>query len=134
VVEAGPAEWPRWLVTVVRTVGLVVALYGAVLLATVGSFLTPFRIGTVLVPVSLVIALLGPTATMLFARYTVGGTLPVIAVGVAWVVATFPMANRRTEGDLVLTQQWVAVLYLFLGPIVVAAVCYRLLVPSRRPL
>ena len=123
---------PRWLVGAVRIVGTVVAVYASVLMAIFGAFLTPFRIGGVLVPVALLIAIVAPVAIMMFARYVAGGALPVILAGIAWVVATFPFANRSSEGDIVLSQQWVAVLYLFLGPIVVAVVCYRMLVPARR--
>lgn len=124
-------EFPPWAVTVVRGAGLLVGLVGAVVLSVFGAFLTPFRIGTVLVPVSLVIAIAGPILVMRFVRYVTGGALPMIIAGVAWVAATFPLANVRAEGDLVLTQQWVALLYLFLGPVVVAIVCYRSLIPAR---
>ncbi|MFC7482643.1 hypothetical protein ACFQX7_25180 [Luedemannella flava] len=122
----------RWLLMTVRVVGTIVAVSASVLMATFGAFLTPFRIGGVLIPVALAVAIVAPVGIMLFARYVTGRGLPVILAGVAWVVTTFPFANRRTEGDLVLSQQWVAVLYLFLGPIVVAAICYRVLIPPRR--
>jgi hypothetical protein len=114
-----------------RVVGGIVAVWGAAVLATLGAFLTPLRFGGVLVPVALVLAVAGPALVMWYGLETTGRRIGGILPGVVWVAVTLPALSRTTEGDLVLTQQWVAILYLFLGPIAAAVAAYRLLLPGR---
>jgi hypothetical protein len=113
--------------------GAVVSVWAAVLLSLAGAFLTPLRIGSVLVPVSLVLGIGGNLATMWFAhRVTLNRYLGVLP-GVVWVVITLRLSISTSEQDLVLYQgNWVAVTYLFAGCGVVAVVGYRYLVPDGR--
>ena len=51
----------------VRAAGALVALWGAVLLAAIGAFLTPLRLGATLIPVSVLLAIVGNGALIWFA-------------------------------------------------------------------
>jgi fatty-acid desaturase len=124
---------PGWAELALRISGAVVSVLLAGLVAAFGAFLTPFRIGTALVPVSLVIAIGGIAGLTWFAytvtRHRLLGLLP----GVVWIAVTFLAATRTHEGDLVLiSTDWVASVYLLLGPLALAACAYRLLAPTRR--
>jgi hypothetical protein len=109
--------------------GTVVAVWAAVLLAVVGAFLTPLRIGSVLVPVSLVLGVGGNFAIMWFAhRVTLNRYLGVLP-GLIWVALTFIASGSTAERDLVLYQgNWVAIVYLFSGCATVGVVGYRMFV------
>jgi hypothetical protein len=120
---------PAWIDPALRVAGGVIAVWGALLLAVLGEFLTPFRIGSTLIPISLAIAIGGPAVVMWFGYETTGHKLGVILPGLAWVAAIIPAVDNTAEGDFVLTQQWVAILYLLLSPLVAAVVGYRLLAP-----
>lgn len=108
---------------IVVVVGTLVAIWGAVLLAAYGAFLTPFRISAVLVPLSVLLAIGGNAVLAWFAYGVTGNRLIGLVPGVIWVVLSFIWADRTTEGDLVLANTWVSTLYLLLGatPMVVAA-------------
>jgi len=110
-----------------RICGAVVALWGAVLLALFGTFLTPFRVGSVLVPVSVVLAVGGNVVLMWFAYQTTEHRFLALLPGLAWVALAFLAADRTTEGDVVLYQaNWVSVVYLLSGSATVGVVGYRL--------
>ena len=51
-----------------RGAGAAVAAWGAVVLAVYGAFITPLRVGTVLVPVALVFAVVGNLMLIWFAH------------------------------------------------------------------
>ena len=117
----------------VRAGGLVVACWGAVLLAAIGAFLTPFRIGSVLVPISVVLVVLGLFALTQFAQDVTGHTWLSLIPGLIWLVISFGWSSRTNEGDLVLVEQnWVATVYLFAGAITLGVAAYRIIVPPRR--
>lgn len=122
-------EAPAWVDPALRVTGGVIAVWGAFLLAALGEFLTPFRVGATLIPVALVIAICGPAVVMWFGYETTGHKLGAILPGLVWVAVIIPAVDRTAEGDFVLTQQWVAILYLFLSPIAAAVAGYRLLTP-----
>jgi len=123
---------PAWLDPALRVAGGVIAVWGAFLLAVLGEFLTPYRVGSVLVPISLVIGICGPPVVMWFGYETTGHKLGAILPGLVWVAVVIPAVDRTAEGDFVLTQQWVAILYLFVSPIAAAVAGYRLLTPRTR--
>lgn len=116
-----------------RAAAAVVAAWGGVLLAGYGAFLTPFRLGQVLIPVSVVIAICGNAALAWFAYRTTRNRFLGLLPGVIWIVLSFIWADRTAEGDLVLANTWVSTLYLFLGaaPTVVAAYRWFLAAPAR---
>jgi hypothetical protein len=126
------SEVPAWVDPALRVAGGVIAVWGALLLSMLGEFMTPFRIGTVWVPVALVVGICGPAVVMWFGYETTGHKLGVILPGLVWVAVLIPAVDSTSEGDFVLTQQWVAILYLFLSPAAAAVAGYRLLT-ARRP-
>jgi hypothetical protein len=116
----------------IRGAGAAVAVWGAVVLALYGVFMTPVRVGDVLVPVALVLAIAGNALLMRFARTVTGSRLFALVPGAIWIVITFVAAGRTTEGDLVLFQSnWVATAYLFVGSATVTVMGYRIV--SRPP-
>ncbi len=121
----------RWVETLLRAGGAVVSLWGAVVLAIAGAFLTPFRVGTVLVPVSILLAVAGNAVLVWFARRTTRHRFLTVAPGLVWLGLTFFALGRTTEGDLVLYQEnWVSMVYLLAGAATVAYLGYRALVPD----
>jgi hypothetical protein len=115
-----------------RLAGLAVACLGAVLVAVVGAFLTPFRIGTVLVPVSLLIVIGGLTAVIRFAYAVTEKVGLSLIPGIVWLVLSLVLSARTREGDLVLLQQnWVAVVYILVGSVTVGVLAFRMIVPRR---
>jgi hypothetical protein len=119
--------------TLLKIAGLVVACWGAILLAAVGAFLTPYRIGSVLVPISVVLVVAGIVAVTRFAFAVTEHAWLSLTPGLLWLVLSFSWSARTTEGDLVLVQQdWVATVYLLVGSVTIGVVAYRMIVPPRR--
>jgi hypothetical protein len=107
--------------------GAVVSIWAALLLAVAGAFLTPLRIGAVLVPVSLVLGIGGNLAIMWFARRVTANRFLGVLPGLVWLALTFIASGSTKERDLVLYQgNWVAIAYLFGGSATVAVVAYRM--------
>jgi hypothetical protein len=120
----GPSRPP----TVGERIGAVaVACWGGVLVALLGAFLTPYRWGAVLVPVSLLVVAAGLVAVTQFTyRVTEHAGLSLIP-GVLWLIVSLVLSGRTTEGDLVLTQQnWVANVYLLVGSVTLGVLGYRM--------
>ena len=133
-VEPTPTEPPAWLGPVIRWFGLAVAIWGAVLLAWFGAFLTPLRWDTILIPVSVILAIAGNVLLVRFTHDVTGHALLSLLPGLVWLILTLVMSDRTTEGDLVLAQNnWVATVYLFAGSISIGFAFYRLINPRRRP-
>jgi hypothetical protein len=121
-----PPSSQRWQVAV-SAAGLAVAGWAAAVLAVTGAFLTPYRIGSVLVPVSLVLVAVGNTALVRFAFAVTGRLMLALVPGLVWLVVSFLGAERTDEGDLVLTaDNWVAALYIVVGCLAIAVSAYRL--------
>jgi hypothetical protein len=126
-----PPARPGVLDVMARSAGAVVAVWGAVVLSAYGAFLTPFRLGQVLMPVAVVLAVGGNALLIRFAHGVTGNKMLALLPGLVWLVLSFIGAERTTEGDLVLYQSnWVATVYLFAGAGTVAVFAYRLLVPA----
>jgi len=119
-------EPPRGLDALQRAGGAVVSVWGGAVLALWGAFLTPFRVGTLLVPVSLVLAVVGNAALMLFAYRTTRHRLLGLLPGLAWMAVSVVAADRTAEGDVVLRDNWVSLAYLLAGSATIAIVGYRL--------
>lgn len=122
-----PPPTPLWL----RLAGLAVACLGALVVAVVGAFLTPFRIGSILVPVSLLIAVGGLTAVTRFAYALTEKVGLSLLPGALWLVVSLVLSAPTTEGDLILVQNWVAVTYILVGSVTVGVLAYRMIVPRR---
>lgn len=124
-------EPPRSMLLGLRLAGLAVACLGAVVVAVVGAFLTPFRIGSTLVPVSLLIVIGGLTAVIRFAYAVTEKAGLSLIPGVVWLVLSVVFSARTTEGDLILLQNWVAILYMLVGSVTVGVLAFRMIVPRR---
>jgi hypothetical protein len=113
---------------------VVVSVWAAVVIAIVGAFLTPFRIGGHVVPLSLFLVVGGNAAVVWFAYSVTGRRSLALLPGLVWVGVSLLAASRTTEGDLVLIQgNWVATVYLVVGSLAIAGTAYRLFLgPPRR--
>ena len=119
---------PPVLEAALRVGGTIVAVWGSVLLALIGAFLTPVRVGGVLMPVSVLIAIVGNAGLMRFAYVTTEHRWLALLPGVVWIVLAFVATSGTSEGDIVLTSNnWVGPVYLLSGSATVAVSAYRLL-------
>jgi hypothetical protein len=119
---------------VIRGLGLFVGIWGGVLLAAVGALYSPFRIGGVLLPLSVLIVVAGMILLIRFTYDATGHKWLSLVPGVVWLALTVMVSSRRTEGDLLLAQaNWVATAYLFAGSITLGVMGYRLFLPPRPP-
>ncbi len=131
--EAAPPPVPKrssetWL----KIAGIVVASWGAVLLALVCAFLTPYRIGDVLIPVSVVLVVAGLVTLIRFAHEVTGHVWLSLIPGAVWLLLSLVMSARTNEGDLVLIDQnWVATVYMLAGTVTIGVTAYRLFAPRR---
>jgi hypothetical protein len=115
-----------------RGAGAAVAAWGAVILAVYGVFITPLRVGTVLVPVALAFAVVGNLTLIWFAQQVTRNRWLALMPGGIWLIITIAASDRTTEGDLVLYQSnWVATAYLFAGAATITVAGYRIV--TRRP-
>jgi hypothetical protein len=114
---------------------LALAVWAAVLLALVGGFLTPLRVGAVLIPVSLVLVIVGNWLLVRLTYVATGAVGLSLLPALAWLVVTLVLSRRTTEGDLVLAgNNWVANVYIIVGCTAAALPAYRLINPRpRRP-
>jgi hypothetical protein len=111
-----------------RIGGTVVAVWAAALLGVVGAFETPARVGGVLVPVSVLLAVVGNAGLIRFAYVTTRHRGLAVLPGVTWIVLAFVATSGTREGDIVLTStNWVGPVYLLAGAATVAVSAYRLL-------
>ena len=108
--------------------GLVLLL--ALLLAVWGSFLVPLRIGTVPVPVSWLIAVVG-NGLLGWVGGRLLGRLGAAGPGVVWLAVALTFGSQRAEGDLVVPGTAVGLVFLVAGA-VASAVAYGAVPRSRR--
>jgi hypothetical protein len=112
--------------------GVVVACVGALALAIVGAFLTPFRIGGILVPIALPLVVGGLAGLQWFAHAITRNLGLSLLPGLIWLVLSLVLSAPTSEGDIVLYQQnWVAVVYLLVGSVTIGVVAYRQIIPRR---
>jgi hypothetical protein len=113
---------------IIRAGGLIVGVWGAVLFALYGAFLTPLRLGGVLVPFSIVLAVVTNYLLLRFTYYTTEHQWLALIPGVVWVGLTFVASASTGEGDIVLSgANWVGSVYLLAGAATVGIGAYRLL-------
>ena len=105
--EQGNQSAQRWVEPLLRVGGALVSLWGAVVLAIAGAFLTPFRVGAMLVPVSVLLAVAGNAVLVWFARRTTGHKFLTVAPGLVWLGVTFLVQGsvRRAGSRLRVTSQ-----------------------------
>ncbi len=113
--------------------GMIVAIWAAALLAVVGAFLTPARVGGWLAPISLPLVIVGTAGLTWFAFRWTGRRGAALLPGLMWLVVSFAGADRTAEGDLVLAaNNWVATAYLIVGSAAIAVTAYVLFLRPRR--
>ena len=117
--SAGPAGGPwhacavssdRW----VRLASYALVLVLTLLLAVWGAFLVPLRIGTVPVPLGLLLALAVVPLGLAGGRL-LGQRLGVAGPVVVWLLVASLLSSQRREGDLVITNSTLGVGFLLLG-------------------
>jgi hypothetical protein len=107
---------------------VLVATFGAALTAVLSAFLVPLRIGTVAVPLSVLIVIVGNAAAVRFAYRATGRKLAMAAPAMGWLVTTMPFTVRRAEGDLVISDGWTGLAVLFCGSLALAVSAYLVIV------
>lgn len=126
--ESAPQPEPAWL----RWVGLVVACLGAAVVTVLTAFLTPYRIGGFLVPISLLLLVGGLTVVTRFARDVTNHAGLSLIPGGVWLVLSLVFSGRTNEGDLVLiSSNWVATVYLLVGSVTIGVLAFRMIIARR---
>jgi hypothetical protein len=129
-----PPSTLRALDLFLQAAGLIVAIALAVVVAIYGAFLTPYRVGTTLVPVSLLIGVAGNIGTIWLAYHVTGRKFLSLLPGAVWIILTFLASTKTHEGDLLLiSSDWVASAYLLAGPVGIAVAAYVFLRPRHSP-
>jgi hypothetical protein len=115
----------------------VVALVVATWLALVEVFWLPLRVGGVLFPVSVLVAVVGNLLLPAAALRWSGSRLVAVLTAVAWLVVAVGAMVRRPEGDLVMTGGGatgvVNLAFLMIGVLAAAFSVGRVLGGPRRP-
>ena len=114
-----PADAARGPVADGAAYGLVLVL--AVLLAVWGTFLVPFRLAGFLVPVSCALALVG-NALLGRAGGRLLGRAGAAGPGVLWLAVVLLLSAPRSEGDILLPNTLVGLLFLAVGSLTSALV------------
>jgi hypothetical protein len=113
----------------------VVAVVVGVWLALVEVFWLPLRVGGVLVPVSVLAAVVGNLLVVRTAYRWSGSRLVGVLPALAWLAVALAAAQRRPEGDLVITGTgalgYVGLSFLLLGVVAAAFAVGRVLAGPR---
>jgi hypothetical protein len=108
---AAPTVFPLW----VRIVGGVLVGAAAVESAVLEVFYSPLRIGTVLLPVSVLAAFVLNVLLPKWMLAATGNRWSPIVPAALWVIVVIGLSMGRPEGDVVLPGDWVGLLLLFGG-------------------
>ncbi|WP_073258781.1 hypothetical protein [Cryptosporangium aurantiacum] len=104
-----PAEWALRIAAVL--VGTVITVTSEV----IAAFLTPFRIGAQLIPISWAIVVIGVVLGVAITRYGSGVAGATAIPAVAFFLVLWPLSSRTSEGDVVVPGTWVGYGVLLLG-------------------
>jgi hypothetical protein len=106
-------------------------------LALVEVFWLPLRVGGVLVPVSVLAAVVGNLLVVGTAYRWSGSRLVAVLPALAWLTVALAATQRRPEGDLVITGTgalgYVGLAFLLLGVVAAAFAVGRVLTAPRAP-
>ena len=105
--EPGPGE---------TTASYALVLVLALLLALWGAFLVPLKIGTVPVPVSVLVALVGNAALGWWGG-RLHGRVGAAGPGLVWLAVAVALGTQRREGDLVVPASLMGLLFLLVGAV-----------------
>ncbi|MEO3743760.1 hypothetical protein [Plantactinospora sp. B5E13] len=119
---------------VLRIVGGVLAVVGAVVTAALELVLATARVGGVLIGVSALLAVLANVALSWFAPRAVGRRWALALPAVVWFVLMVVAAGGRSEGDILLANDnWVGLAMIFAGSVAFAVMGFRLIMAPPRP-
>ncbi|WP_204263818.1 hypothetical protein [Geodermatophilus normandii] len=124
-----------------RVVSLVLAALATVLvagwLALVEVFWLPLRVAGVLVPLSVLVAVVGNYLLVVGALWLTGSRVVAVLPALVWLVVAVSATTRRPEGDLVAVGSGglgaVTLAFLGLGVVAAAFAVGRVLAAPRRP-
>lgn len=130
---APPPEPSRALDVTITTAGVVFSVLATIFSALLELFLTPLRLGGVLVGAAIVAAVAGNLAISWFAMATVGRRWALAPPWAIWTLIMFVAAGvRTTEGDYLLSgSDWVALVMILVGSLTFAVFTYRMIL--KRP-
>jgi len=136
-----PRPPSRALELVIKVAGLVIAALAAILSGILEIFLSPLRVGGMLIGVSILIAAVANYAIGWFAHSTVGRRSAVALPWAIWTLLMLFAAGTRThEGDyLIAGNNWIALVMILVGSLAYAVFAYRMIlkplpaVPPRPP-
>jgi hypothetical protein len=94
---------PRWRTGLARAGNALAVVVAAAWLALVEVFWLPLRVAGVLVPVSVVAAVIGNLMLVALALRLTGSRLLAVLPALVWVAVAVGAMVRRPEGDLILT-------------------------------
>jgi membrane associated rhomboid family serine protease len=107
-----PALEPRSFPRALLLLGLVLYTIAGVLSATIEILLVPLRVGTVLVPVAVFLAIVGNIALPRLSRTLTTSLVGALPPVIAWIVTLVVLMSTRPEGDVLLpgggSVQWVS--------------------------
>jgi hypothetical protein len=139
--EVAVAAWPgapssgrgsRIADLMLRIMGALVGLAGGLVTAVLEVFLSPLRVGTVRLPASILLAVIGNLVLVWYTHRATSHRGAALLPGAAWFVVMVLAAGRTSEGDLLLTgDNWVGLVTIFAGTIAFALAAYRLILPRR---
>ena len=129
---------PRGRAVLELSLGAVAAVVASAWLALVEVFWLPLRVAGVLVPVSVVAAVVGNLVLAGLALRLTGSRMVAALPALTWAAVVVAAMDRRPEGDLILTGTGalgaVNLAFLLLGVMAAAvAVGWALASPARRP-
>lgn len=75
--------------------------------------------GAVPIPYGLILALSGLASVLLLAHQSARRRLGTVPVATAWLLPVWLLAQERPAGDLVITNAWVGLTYLFIGVVLI---------------
>jgi hypothetical protein len=96
--------------------GVLISLY-SVGLAVVGAFLVPLRIGTVPLPVSVLLAVVGNAGLTKLAVRQTGSIVWGVAQPVLWLLVIVVLSLPRPDGDVIVPGTVTGLVFLFAGAV-----------------
>lgn len=115
-----------------RAAGALVAVVAAVATAVLAAFLSPLYLGTVRLPLAVLVAVVANYALVWFAFRVTGHRLVALLPGLVWIGTMIRLAAPTTEGDMVLTgNNWVGLGAVVAGVAAYAVAGFRLFNPPR---
>ncbi|MBF9133905.1 hypothetical protein I0C86_33965 [Plantactinospora sp. S1510] len=117
---------------VLRVVGGLVAVAGAVVTAVLELMLATLRVGGVLVGVSALLAVLANVALGWFAPRAVGRRWAFALPAIVWFMLMVVAAGGTSEGDvLIANNNWVGLAMIFGGSVAFAVMGFRMIIAPR---